>query len=268
MGEVNGRNGQSWQTRLKARIAKVQLSGPWVLLAGLGLVAVPTVFTVLAPELVEEDDELNRILRIGVVIGWFVAAAFVGLVSLARDRAWDLLIQHNFEQRRSARLAAVRDALTALLKPGTKDFPLSYEFTLYLYDENGDVLRPYFPKRLHAVPPDWPDDEDPRDFRPSHGATGQAWAEDTTFEVHGSAVSDDLHGLSEPQQRFFAEFASVVATPVWVDDEKIGVLTAISRDEDRYFDSLAAQAALRELADSIGVIMRYLADSSDVIAGA
>lgn len=47
-----------------------------------------------------------------------------------------------------------------------------------------------------------------------------------------------------------------MATPIWVDGElPIGVLSAISKNEDGAFDDPAMQARLREVADVIGIVL-------------
>ncbi len=241
--------------KIKGRLANIRLSSFWGLLAGVVLLAVPTVFTLFGPEIIDRESRRARYVILAV---WLLVAAFVGLITLAKDRAWDLLVTKRFEQRQAARLSALDDALKALLRPGTKDFPPSYIFVLYLPDDG--ELTPFFPKFPAAEIDLWT-------FESGNGATGEAWLENTTIEVHGTAVSDGTHRLNPAQQAFFAPYHSVVATPVTVDDEQLGVLTGLSPDDDRFFAADTAQAALRELADTLGVLMEYVPQQSDLVWG-
>jgi hypothetical protein len=49
----------------------------------------------------------------------------------------------------------------------------------------------------------------------------------------------------------------VASTPIWSDtQERLGVLTGISRIDDQYFEEPAGQALLREVASTLGVVLR------------
>jgi len=74
-------------------------------------------------------------------------------------------------------------------------------------------------------------------------------------------VSDGRYGLDEQQRAHFSGYKTVVAT-VMRDafDQKVGVLTLLSRENDGAFGhgSRRHQASLRELATVIGVLITDL----------
>jgi len=127
--------------------------------------------------------------------------------------------------------------------------PATYRFTVYLFDPEANVLLPIFPDPATGL-------DDIRAFPPGKGATGMAYSQMKLFLVTGEAVFDDTWGLTAEQQQHWAGYSTVVATPIWAEGaEPKGVLSAISRDEDGFFDDPTAQARLREIADVIGVVL-------------
>jgi hypothetical protein len=219
---------------------------------GVGLLAVPTVFTVFS-----EFTRWIWPLRALVLVGWGTVAFFAVRAATDRDHKLDT-ITHRVEERRAKRMrVAVNEAFRALTT--AHSFPKHYAFTVYMPD---DLVKP---AELIPIYPSWHEaGDDIRIFEIGKGATGTCWqrwdaskAVTATFVVTGDAVSDDTHQLTAKQQALFKKCRTVVATPILdEDDQLIGVLTAISEREDGAFDEgKPGQAALRELADVLGVLI-------------
>jgi hypothetical protein len=229
-------------------------------LVGVFLLAVPTVFTVIPRWL--RDVTIGW--RLAILGAWALGALLVVLNTVIRDRAWDDLVSSKHDQRRALRLTATRDVLRALMAPGSKAIPIRYEFTLYLYDDSTDTLKPVHPTTRDALG-DGHLGDDPRVFKAGTGATGTAWTELTTVVVTGAAVSDGRYGLTQRQCQHFGQYECVVATPVLFDNEPLGVLTAISRTHDGFFDDDPGKATLRELAGTIGVVLTAIPEPGDFL---
>ncbi len=120
---------------------------------------------------------------------------------------------------------------------------------MYLHEPERDELRAAFPFPGAGY-------ADLLTFRPGDGATGLSFQKRQFILVTGDAVSNATHGLTPAQRQHFASYRVVVATPIWREGLRpIGVLTAISEENDGHFDKDSSVAALRELADVIGVVL-------------
>jgi GAF domain-containing protein len=138
--------------------------------------------------------------------------------------------------------------------------PSNYEFTVYIHDAADDVLVP-----------EWPDDDEQiiaiKTFRPGFGATGTSWERRyepfATIIVTEDAVSNAEYELTKEQQEYFKDYRAVIAHPINFDGQPIGVLTAISKENDLYFgDEEEAdedhQERLRDVAAIVGPLAREL----------
>lgn len=230
------------------------------------LVAVPTCFTVFPGA----ADVLTRAQRYGIIGLWLLVAVIAAWSSITRDEKLDRLRDRAISDRYRRRRAAGAQLIRTLCEPGSSPLPSHYEMTVYVPNLNGRVLEPVYPAWKQ------PKVEDPRIFKTGCGATGKAWegydssasdirAGSATFVVTGDAVSNDVHELTAQQQTYFAGYRTVAATPILdADDDKIGVLTVISRREDGFFDEgQPGQPALRELADVLGVVFGYVIPTAD-----
>ena len=140
--------------------------------------------------------------------------------------------------------------------------PDSYELTLYVHDDATDSLEPYFP---HLNLP--PGQEDPRCFAPGRGATGGAWEAGRLFHVRGEAVATDEYNLTELQRDFFRDYRSVGSTPMYDEDgRKFGVVTALSTEDDGFFENPNGRRLLRNIADTIGIVLTSVPDPEDLVA--
>ena len=221
-------------------------------LAGVVLLALPTLFTVM-PELAEDVPVWMRWVLLSV---WLLIAILSLVAAVTRDRAIvAATAAHKLDQTR-LRNNALYFLLLALSLPGGCGLPPHYEITIYIWNRRS--------KRLEPVHPPWPGPgPDERWFSPGDGATGKAYARNQTFVVRGEAVANNEHGLRPAQQVLWADYRSAASTPIPSDDAGTGVLgvvTALSETDDGHFEGPGGgQAALRELAETIGVLWRFVA---------
>lgn len=177
---------------------------------------------------------------------WVLVALFTGFRAAQRDSALSLLAS-GFRRDREARLErVVLDVLPALLGRGAAGAPKSFAWSVYLQD--GDRLRPFFPDEVVG--------EDPRVFTIGTGATGICFERNRPVTALGDKVSSGDYGLSKEQQAHFAASRAVVAVPL-LDSfrEPFGTLSAISSDEDDYFESRSAIAQVERLASDVEVLL-------------
>lgn len=217
---------------------------PWAIGAAIVLVAIPSLFGFF-PEM----GTWTLGLRILIAVLWIGTVITSVIVGARRDSRLSRLVDTATRQREQLRLRATEDILSALLRPGTKDIPDTYEFTVYLYELERDELRVAFPVSEPGL-------DDVAVFRAGVGATGLAFQRRQLILVTGDAVSDATHGLTPEQREYFAGYRVVAATPIWREgNQPIGALSAISRENDGHFGMESSQAAFRELAEVIGVVL-------------
>lgn len=123
-----------------------------------------------------------------------VVSVFVGARRDARqDAQLSGLVATVSREREQLRRRATDEILSALLRPGTKEIPLSYRFTVYLFEPRTNRLQAAFPRpgageqELHA-------------FRSGAGATGFAFQRKELILVTGDAVSIVAFG-EMPEER-------------------------------------------------------------------
>ena len=188
----------------------------------------------------------SAFLRTLVAIGWVVVALLTVSAATRREGSIDQLVKGQAAERERFRSLATSEILSALLRPGTKGTPAAYTWSVYLPNEANQLV-PSFP----STP-----DSAIQTFESGCGATGIAFRDrGPLIVVTDDAVSDETHGLTDAQQRYFREYKAVVATPIWVSDRVIGVLTAISKVNDGYFATAAGGPVIRELATMVGVVL-------------
>jgi hypothetical protein len=216
------------------------------LFLGLGLIAVPTLFTVFAFEF----TDLAHWIKALVVVLWTVAATIFVYQGLRRDESISDLTVEVAQQRDNTRTVAWGLVFDSLLTTGHV-FRDNYEFMAYLFVPNTGMLEPIWPRGMPS------DEKALFSFAPGKGATGLAWKVRDLIVVTGAAVWDDTHALTEAQQERWRDHHAVAATPIWSDVQvALGVLTGISRVNDAYFDEPEGQALLREVAATLGLVLR------------
>lgn len=227
--------------------------GP-ALLAGVILLAVPTFFTVIPGW-----TSWSGWWRGAVLLVWLIVAGVAVYRQTVEQDALRDVTADRAALLRYLRLTGLRDLLEALLRPGTRGIPEHYDFTLYRYVERYDELVAYWPTLTPKQDPD------PRNFKPGRGATGTAWEEQQIVVVRGDDVSNEAYELTPIQQQFYEGYRSVASAVIWEENTRpIGVVTALSREDDRYFEGAAARDSLRLLAEALGVTLNRVPEPHDL----
>lgn len=227
-----------------------------VLLAGVVLAGVPTLFTVI-PEL---SAERSLSFRRWTLAAWVVVLIATVLISMRRDRKLDKITAGAAAAQSKARQYAFLDVVTALCAraPG---FGPGYEFTVYLADADGQQLRPIWPDRPSPS-------ADPRIFSAGKGATGHSYSNRRIFWVLGDDVSNDAYELTPAQQTVFGAYRTVASAPIFdlIGEQAIGAVTVLHADERAEFFEPGAdgQKALLNLADTLTVVIGRLIEPGDL----
>lgn len=234
---------------------KVGYTPARALAVGIVLLAVPTFFTVFP-----SWTDWSSWGRGALLAVWSMTAMITIASASKRDEAIQQLSEDRKAQLRRLRLIATAELLGALLRPGTKNIPEHYEFTVYLYDDQQKMLRPIWP----AI--DFRGAPDPRVFASGNGATGSAWRDRQMVVVTGSEVANAKYGLTGEQQTYFAGYQTAVATPIWEDaTTPFGVLTVLGTADDGYFsDQSPGRDSLHVLSDTIGVLLKAVPEPEDL----
>lgn len=223
-------------------------------LSGVALVAVPTFFTV-----VPGWAKWHGGARAVVLVIWVGIAAAVVRAATARDERLEAVTADRHVQRVRVRKLTLEKTLESLLRPGTHSIPRSFAFTVYVFDEDKELLKPVWPPRDRPA-----GTIDPREFAPGKGCTGMAWSEQRLFRVRGADVTNNSYGLTEAQRSFYAGSKAVASTVIPNDvGDRLGVLTAISSDDDGHFHSSPGADALRTLAEVVGVVLTAVPSTED-----
>jgi hypothetical protein len=226
--------------RLLSWISKYRLSA---VLAGVGLVAVPTFFTTFT-----EATEWPYWIRGLIVVAWLIAATIVVMATVRQDLRVAALVEPPLARRDEEReFAAERLIRAALTDRGS---PLAgYDLHLFVLDQDADRLLPIFEEA------GW---EGSEGWEPGRGATGLAYQSGEFVKVQGEAVSDGSYGLGPEQQARYRHLQVVAAMPVKnARNEVIAVLTASRDEDDGLFDG---QEGFEELVLLGRVCARILID--------
>lgn len=227
---------------------------PWVVL-GVAVVGVPTVFTVMAPEAAHwSTGSRSAVLVLWVPVvavgAWFARKREERgdeMAALLWDASGDESVEdwsHHWAEAEQLVSEALVEHLLEKRWPG---MPKHYDLTVYIYDGDRDMLSPAYPVAARGLPI--------AEFSPGAGATGTAWEERDLIVVQGEAVSDATYGLTPEQQRHFRRFQVVAGVPVSIDGEPIGVLTAISKIDDGFFNDPVGRQKFRQLSYAVGIVI-------------
>ncbi len=235
---------QTLKNRIEYESHRLGRSRFGLLVAGVALVAVPTLFTIFP-----SWGKWTTWHRSFVAIGWLLVAAFVVGASVRQSSQMDRLVGEALERQARQRFLAGSRILEALLKHAT-GFPPHYEFRLFLPDieKTGRLIASYEP-----------DGQDAGDgWVPGCGAVGVAWEQREYVEVHGAACSDGTWKLTEEQQQRYKDLQVVAAMPVRnARDQPIAILAASSDSDDGQLTSPQGREKHKILAE---VVSRVLVD--------
>lgn len=228
------------------------------LLAALGALAVPTVATIFATDVAGWPWWPKWLL----LILFAVAATVLVVDGLRRDRSIEQNIERTadvlVQQRRRQRNVAMDMAFRRMFNVGKIELRRKYDWTVFVFDDAQQLLVPVWPI------PDPADAElfTVKAFEPGKGATGQAWRNKQTIVRTGAEVHNDAHGLSIEQQRYYAGRNTVVATPIFDDDDDlIGVLAGITDDVDTTYEQPNERHTLEATASVVGTLLATLWDA-------
>lgn len=217
--------------------------------AAFSALAIPTVATVFASDL----EDWPGLAKWFTLVLWTLSAGVLVGETLRRDRKIDQATTALVQKRERRRNEAVDMALRRIFV-GELELPRKWDWTVYIYDSEQDLLVPAWPT---------PDPADARSelkaFEPGQGATGQAFKNRQVIVRLGDEVHDGTHGLTDAQQTYFARRNAVVAAPIYGDDDSvIGVLAAIADDADDYFDRAKNRQQLGATATVVGTLLEML----------
>lgn len=213
----------------------------WAVLAGVALAALPTYYSLFPPQSGNADA-----LRVFLFLLWLAVAGLAVYLTATREEHVRAFIEAQERVLSSRVRDAERIVLEELLRPGTRGTPDDFYWRIFLYDDRQDLLLPFFPESDLPV----------LRFKPGQGAVGEAFSAGKPRGFFDKAVSDASLGLTTEQQTRFADFQTVVAAPIKVQNKTIAVLSAIARPHDEYFQSDAGGAILGQLVQTVeGVLV-------------
>lgn len=241
--------------RQRPRVQKwLRYSRARALTTGVVLLAVPTAFTV-----VPAWTTWHGLIRAGILALWLGLAIGAVGAAVLRDETLGALASVRQSSMSQLRQIGLYGALREVLRKGSRGIPPHYELTLYWHDTDSERLLVYYP-------PSPTPGEDVRDFAVGCGATGTVWQNPAeVVVVSGDAVANAAYGLTPEQQALWKDHRAVAASVVWRQGvQKIGVLTAISKTDDRFFSGIGGQDSLRALAEVVGVILDRIPEPDDL----
>src|SRR5665213_1621406 len=213
---------------------------------GVSVVAVPSAFAEFA-----ELQSWSLWIRVPLGLVWIVAAVWTVLSATNQD---GLILRHVRESR--MQIAAKDDRvlayiLGALLCDHAADAPSQFAWIAAVWEEP-DLLVPVYPEKDLDL-------RDPRVFRVGTGASGTAFERNSVVTALGDAVSNSQFHLTDEQAEYFKDYRAVASAPlVGGLGRPFGVLSAISKPEDGYFESSAASEKLRNLAEAVATALLKL----------
>jgi len=200
-------------------LARIAARRTVAVLAGLLLVLVPTLFS-----LFPEWQGWSAAVRVAVLLVWVLAAVLVVTATTHQSEQVDKLLEGPQGRRERQRMLAGARLLRALLSAEQTGLPEPYEFRVFLPSEDGERLLPSFESGGLEESEGW---------EAGQGATGYAWSRDAYVTVSGDAVSDGTYGLTQDQQRRYANLEVVAAAPVHnARNRVIAVLSVSSTNDD------------------------------------
>lgn len=233
-----------------------------IVFVGLMLVAIPTVFTVLSAETAGTPKWIKFL----ALAAWLALAWKAIKETSAREHRLDNFMRRAtppglLDQRavvvadertpddisEAFQVLAAASLIDDLLSNRWPGIPHRYELTLYLFDPDGEMLKPLAPSDRSADPVFW--------FSPGCGATGTAYARRVPTIATGDAVHDTTYGLTPEQSERFKRYQAVFAVPVEVGETVLGVLSGISKRDDAFATGPGGLNRINQLAAAVGTLL-------------
>ncbi len=212
-------------------------------LAGLLLVLVPTLFSLFS-----EWQDWTLGVRAAILLVWIASAVLVVTATTRQSEQVEDLVGETSDRRDSQREAAGGRLVRAVLSRGSHGLPDSYEFRLFLPDEDGTLLPSFEAAGI----------EPSEGWEPGKGATGTAWEQNSYVVVTDEKGSDNTFGLTDEQQQRYRDLKIVASAPVPnARGQAIGVLSVSSDEDQDALLSPGGRAVHLELAE---VVARVLID--------
>jgi hypothetical protein len=211
--------------------------------AGLFLVAVPTLFQVFP-----SWTHWPLWIRIAVAVVWALVAAFVVHSSVRQGERVDNLVGRTRERRDEQRMLA-RNRLLRLLLEHETGLPENYQWRIFMYDEETDLLVASYAPEGAASATSW---------EIGKGAVGHAFETNEHVLVRGPACSDGTYGLTPEQQERYQELHVVAAMPLRNPyGDPFAVLAGSSTNDD---GQLATPDGHRRHVELATIVQRVLID--------
>lgn len=224
--------------------------GGWIsrnrgsILVGLAVavLAVPTLFAEFP-----EGASWSLWVRVPIAIGWVAAAVATAAIATNQDERLGRFVADSVRRVKVHHDEIRGTILGALLCDGAAGAPSSFTWTVYVSDTEN--LMPVFPEQII-------DTSDPRVFGLGCGVVGKAFEDVAVVTAVGDAVSSGEFKLTAVQQEYFSAFKAVAGVAL-VDGSgrPFGGLSVISQQLDRYFEATSASEQLRDLADTVAVVL-------------
>lgn len=233
-------------------VDRILEGGIGALVVALLLLAVPTAYTLFAPEIVAPVAK-PKSLSIRLVVGaiWLLAAGIAFFRQREIDRRVSRLVGGRSNERVAAVQVAVDEILGSLVHSGSQGTPEDFVWTVFIFDTVRGALVPLYP----AVPVA---EEETSSFKPGEGATGQAFADGGVVVAIGDTVSNDAYGLSPDKQSRYSSYRSVASAPLIWEGTSLGSLSTIATTENPYFQSPAGRAIILKLADTVAAVLAVM----------
>jgi hypothetical protein len=194
------------------------------IVAALFIVFVPTAWSV-----VPGWARWNGWLRLGVILGWLLAALVVVITADRQNRQLAFLLGDVGESVRLRRELAGLSAIRMLIENPPEPFK-GTRTSVFVADLPGsdDSIQRFVRHQMDSHPGEASDD-----FAVGQGATGYAFYRNEQVKARQPAVSDGSYGLTPEMCAKYKKYALVLATPMWDSrNTPIGVLSTMALEDD------------------------------------
>lgn len=223
-------------------------------LSGVTLVLVPTLFAMFPAW-----SRWPLVAKVAVLVAWLIAATIIVARTIRTEGRIAHLSHREVATEKRVRTETLRIAVNAILT--SYALPDGYMPQIFLPDQTRSRLIPAVDPRALGPEDGWRIDQDP-----AQAVTGAAWANNAYVFAKGPAISNVTYGLTEEQQRRYADLTGVSAAPI--RDQRgapLGVLTVCTKEPEPLSSDQAFVERQVALATALGTV---LADLGGTVANA